>query len=653
MWRRSATILGSLGLHAALLGLLSAGAPAKPIEKAPPAHTGVKAVAALGASLARPVVAAGLRKRLVSEAREARAAGHLDLGAFLLAVNAVDAAEEGVPFDAPAAAARYRERVAAVKSALTKAPVERAVPTVFADFRYAGMPGGRMGDALLSGSGSCEPLSQLIAASLHDAGLGDEARLRYYGGVTSGASHLAAVVRVGGVERDLVAGTASRKGGRVFPASGLVDAYASAHHIDDDDPLRGPPAHHEGRAGDDDRNGLFADVPLTRSLTAGYPDNEDKFEGALPLYAERAVADPSSEVHAGDAPVDATPDDDIAKSCAVLLRLGELDPPTAAVAPTDAGDPMLVTLHRLPSRAQLERTASSVAELERAGAAVGKDPIRRLVALGCLAGLYDRAALDFSFARESDVAQRAVREARRAKREGSEIIRALGLATEAGRDARKRLIHDSSIGAWVVIRFEGGADVVELLAREAPEDSFIAIQLATALIVNPASRQRGVSFTAGLPLDSQIAVMQELAHAHDDARPWSGTYAPDLTTFGESPEAKELALTYSVLRPVAWRLWEVPRPVGETMKALLDDAKKKGLSEKRTRAIVSYFVQNALWLYSRRDDAPRLLGELDQALVDNGLGPLLQFDDVKPYPADARTIAAALDTFAKETGRKR
>lgn len=646
---RAAAVVASTLVHAAIFAGLGLSLPDAPRARLVEARAGAGTMLSLAGDLARPVVADARRARLISAAREARRDGTLALGSFLLAANAIDAAEEGTPFDAARAARLYEERLAALREALAHARPELAVPKVFGDLRYAGMPGGRVGDTLLSGSGSCEPLGQLVAASLHDAGLGDEVHLRYYGGLSSGVSHLTAVLRSGGVERDLVAGTRSARGGKDFPASELVEAYARAHGL----AATPPPSPSPSDRPADDREGLFADTPPTRTMTAGYPSNDDVFEGALPLYAARAIAEPVAATRVEAGATAEAPDQSFAESCAVLLRFGELDPPSATAEIDGAGNAMAVTLHHVPTRSELERTATNVAELERAAASVKSAPVRRLVALGCLAGLYDRAALEFSFAREPAVATRAVLEARRVKKEGADLVRSLGLADDAGRDARKELVRDASIGAWVLLYFDRGEDAVERLVRETPDDSFVAVELATALIVNPASRVRGVALAAGLPLDTQILVMQELAHAHDNARPWSGTYDPDLATFGDSDGAKKFALTYRVLRPVAWRLWEVPAPPKDTIAALLADAKKKGLDPATTHAILAYFVQNALWLYARRDEASRLFGELDRGLVDNGLGSLLDFDDVKPYPADARVIRAALDAYALQAGRAR
>ena len=656
---RTAGALFSLVLHGSLvLGLALAFPEPESLEVA---RAGLSAVRTVADTLARPLRAQAQRSRLVEDARVSRRGGTLQLGAFLLAANQIDAEEEGTPFDLESAAERYRVRVASLRKALQTEPIDRAVPVVFGDLRYAGLPGGRVGDLLLAGSGSCEPLSQLVASALYDAGVGDVARLRHYGGLDAGVSHLAPVATVGGVERDLSAGRPSARGGRAFAASELVEAYARAHDLGGDGASPVASTHLSSSASDgghangggEETSALFGAIVKTRTMSSGYPPNDDRFEGSLPLYSDRAIAEAHDDDNASrgakngsrDPPPDG--DADLARTCSFLLRVGELDPPRATALIGDRDEPIELTLHRVPSREGLERTAGLIAEVERARSRVESDPIQRVVALGCLVGLYDRASLEFSLSREADVARRAVLEAKKARAEGAAVIASLKLASDSGKGGRARLLEQSSLGSWVLLYLDGGADVVLRLAAEAGDDSFATVGFVAALIVDPLTRARGLALAASKPLDAQIAIMQELAHAQDNARPWSATYDPELSSEGQSEAVASFVATYGVLRPIAWRLWEAPVPPGEAIGAILEQAKRADLPEKTTRILVAYYVQNEIWFYGRRDDGQRILAELDAAVVAHGFPPLLEFDDIKPLPADATAIRSSLSTYAK------
>jgi hypothetical protein len=116
------------------------------------------------------------------------------LGEFLLAAQALDDREQHRPFDLSKARRLYAARLETLRLALGRLPMRDAIAHSFADVRYHGRPVGRIGDVLVEGGGSCEPLSQLLAAIVHDSGDPAGAALRFYGGESdTGATHLAPI----------------------------------------------------------------------------------------------------------------------------------------------------------------------------------------------------------------------------------------------------------------------------------------------------------------------------------------------------------------------------------------------------------------------------------------------------------------------------
>ncbi len=89
-----------------------------------------------------------------------------------------------------------------------------------------------MASALVDGGGSCEQISQVVAAAVHDAGRRQEIALRYYGGVMEdGVSHITPVALEGGAEHDLMTGLPVHPGGVRIEAEELVEVYARAHGL--------------------------------------------------------------------------------------------------------------------------------------------------------------------------------------------------------------------------------------------------------------------------------------------------------------------------------------------------------------------------------------------------------------------------------------
>src|SRR5262249_33594777 len=134
-----------------------------------PAGTLAATVLGRAAAPTRRVEADAQRRVPVARARRAIREGRLELGAFVLAANAIDARARDRPVDEATARDLYERRVAALRDELAERDLGAAVPRVFADLRYFGRPGGLMADALVEGGGSCEPLAHLVVAAAYDA----------------------------------------------------------------------------------------------------------------------------------------------------------------------------------------------------------------------------------------------------------------------------------------------------------------------------------------------------------------------------------------------------------------------------------------------------------------------------------------------------
>ena len=634
---RFSALSGSLAAHALLcvIGLAVVPMPKEPlalIEGKPAAFVRDRA-----AKTARPMAAQRARRELVLHARELRAKGDLRLGAFFLAANAIDAAEEGATFDLDRASVLYQERLGDLVRALKRHPPEDAVPTVFGDLAYAGLPGGRMGDTLISGSGSCEPLSHLIVATLYDAGR-REVGFRYYGGVSAGVTHLAPVFPSKDGERDLVAGTPSMAGGTSFGADEIIDAYARAHGLDGE-AKASPTGPSSSGGGGDDGGGLFKGIATaTRSMTAGYPSNPDRFAGALPLYAGRAVSAPLLPGEKADEQASLP---DYSANCAFLVKPGELDPPHAVAV--SGGDGVSVDLYRVPSDEELDRISAYVAQIEGAKTRPGASRDERVVLDGCLAALYDRASIEFSLAGERAVATRAALEAGQARRDGGDILRALAAEPDGGAASLRSIAKAYGRDAWVLLFLPNGDAPTLQLAASAGGYTFDGVTFMTALLVNAGTREQALRIADTLDLDRQIEIMHELAHAHDNARPWSAAYEleqPEGSTYESA-----FFRAYQVFMPMSWRLWEAMLPETDTLDALAREAERKHLDPKTTRALIGYYVRNVIWIYSARPNAGEVMFHLDTWLQDHGMGSLLAFNEMKPTPVDNDHIKRSLDDY--------
>ncbi len=309
--------------------------------------------------------------------------------------------------DRARAGALYAARLGDLRLAAAKEPLRAAVPEVFGDLHYYGRAGGRVGDALIEGGGSCEPLAQLLAAALFDAGRAEGAWLRYYGGAGA-IPHLTPVLIDGKEEIDLLSGRAALPGGARFAADELVEIYARAHDLAPRTlAAEGAPG---GGAGGDDAPAQAAPA----SMAEGYPPNGDRYPGTAPLYAGRAV------LEAGRSPPPKK--EDARRGSGRRLRV--LRPARSARSSHGHGgegaETSAIELRRVPDPEQIDRVFARIAAVEQTLAwpvtprlvdapPTAVEQADRLMALACLTALYDRASVDLTLARAAEIARASLR----------------------------------------------------------------------------------------------------------------------------------------------------------------------------------------------------------------------------------------------------
>jgi hypothetical protein len=576
-------ILGSLAVHAVVLGSCAARSNLR-VASTPPAVTvGVRRAAAeVGERAVRAQRIRLARILLVERARRARAAGVLELGDFLLETSRLDAEEMGRELDIIGARAAYRERTRALRGVLEKLDLRHAVAEVFGDLRYFGRPGGLVADALVERGGSCEPLAHLVAAALFDVGRGDQIELRFYGDVGGGVAHTTPVVRSASQAFDLMSGRPAVPGGAAIRPAELIEVYARARGLAS--PLAAPV-----RVGPVRNDDLVASSQP--SIAAGYPPNGDRYPGALPLFSARAIREPSQD---GDAEAALVRDArDHARDCAFQLRMAVLHPMTIALEtdPTTIIEPTRV---RLPS--ELERVAALLGAAEDLVAAADSDEADRLMAFACLKGLGQRAAIDFTLAGEHALSAEAERKARRA----ADLGRAAMAAADTAHGSRltTRLSERYAGATWLLLVLDGGERVVTELVRSAEEGDWGKVNALAGLVVASHTRRSAFELLRGMPRRDQVDVMHEVFHAHDHLRPWASVFELDDETAADS--RFDFPRAYRVFRGVAWRLWEGNRSIEETSAALAREAQAAGLDPEWEAVFFEYYGRNALGLHAQR-----------------------------------------------------
>jgi hypothetical protein len=590
--------------HAALLGAPTIRARFAAHDEPAPLLLQRAGYAARTAALVKRATVAMDRRALIDRARAARREGRLALGEFLLDANALDAREQGADFDRERAGALYAARARDLAAAISRRSARAAVPEVFGDLHYYGRAGGRVGDALLEGGGSCEPLAQLLAAALFDAGHAAIVGLRYYG--SAGAiPHLTPVLADGKAEIDLLTGRPALPGGARFAADELVEIYARAHEV-------GPNTSAANGAGDAGASGDDAPAPAPASMAEGYPPNQDRYPGTTPLYAGRAVTEEGALAATSAGKMSAA---DQAVDCAFFVRLAVLDPPVIAI---EEGDPApSIELRRVPAAAQIDRTFARIAAVEQtlARPAAPAPPLDlegadRLMAFACLTALYDGAAMDLALTRAPEIARASVVKRNQAADAGAKLLASIDWATPVGAAISRRLAERYAGRIWLLLVLAGGDTPV--LASLADRDDWGRVNALAALMMRPATRARALALAEKLPRRQQIEVLHEVFHAHDNLRPWSSNYALDPRGDGEIPRA------YRVFRGVAWGLWEGARSPDEVLSNLRRDAAREHLDATWEAAFIAYFAQNGLNLHQLRADRAAFSRSLGRWLRDHG-----------------------------------
>jgi len=607
--RTPLVLLASLLGHGALVGglLLLSGARRPSAEAIPSPGRFGALVCPRARAATSPVTLLEARRKLVEDARASLRAGALALGEFILQANALDAEERRRPIDLAGARALYRARLEALRTKLRDEPLRRAVPEVFEDIRYYGRPGGLMADALVDKGGSCEQVSHLVAAAAYDAGRQAEIALRFYGEGSSGATHLAAIAlsapaKGAGTkepdESDLLSGRAALRTGIRFPASDLVEAYARAHG------LAPPLASAVGRAPPDPPGGGDgcdgADAP---SMTAGYPPNRDRYPGALPMYAARAVEDLADPDETNESRADSTP----ARDCAYFLRMAVLSPPSIEALPGLQVEP-----RRVPGSSELSRRAALLSTAEDLSRS--EDPADRLMGLACVAAMGDRAAVDFTLAGERRLAAEAEEKSRRASEAGRAMIERTSWSGGEWAGLRVRLSAEYAGRTWLLLALPGGDRMVMDIVKEAREEDWGQVNALAGLVVYPFTRPRALSMLATMSRREQVDVMHEVFHAHDDLRPWAPNFRLDEQ--GAGPPDAEFVRAYRVFRGLAWRLWEGQRPVPEVLAALSVETRAARLDEAWSAVFIEYYGRSVLGLAQMRAGGMSVVHALRDAVAD-------------------------------------
>jgi hypothetical protein len=658
--RATATLLVSLLGHALVFSIGLSAAREEEAEARWPAMAPGPVIAAGAAVVERAARLDRARRALVDEARADLKNGKLALGRFLLRANRIDAEALGQEIDFDEAEARFEARLRALREALERDDVRHAVPAVFGDLRYVGQPGGFMGSALLEEAGSCEQVAELVVAAVFDAGRPGEIALRHYGRpMDDGVAHVTPVALRGADELDLMTGRPAIPGGMRVQASELVEIYARAHGLAPELTSAGGSA--GTGVGTGTRAGAGAGAatgtgtaaaperperagPSRPTLARGFPPNNDRYPGALPLYAARALREPTDDP---EEPFDAETAKDQALNCAYFLRMAMLSPPLVEVQTSLTGHASGVAMepYRIPKPVRLEREAMLLSAAESLAESESSNDADRIMGWACVAALGESAAVDFTLAGERRFAEAAIEKHRRAREEGRKALASIRWSSEEGQRIAARLSQDFGGRTWILLALEGGDDVVFGLIQKAHREDWGRVSSLAALALWPGSRSRALGLIETLPARDQVEVMHEIFHAHDHMRPWATNF-----DFGdEEPGAPGAAFrkVYRVFRGAAWRLWEGHREVGEIFAALRSEASRAGISDAWEAALIEYCGRNALGLYSQRAKGMDLVRALKKAVEESGHPSLAtlrrQIDHIESQGLlDARTLADAM-----------
>ena len=513
--------LASAGLHAAPVLGKAAYARLSTLDAPVEARLGSSGVEAalrardvaryLGIQSVDDVSAA--RAALVERARAARRSDRLELGRFLIHAATLDAFERGIPTEPRRAERAYEQRAARLAYELATGRGNGIVPlvsAVFGDLDYHGT-GGSISDVLLTGGGSCEGLTHLLAAALHDSELSRYAYVRTWGGGPVG--HLAPVYRVGGEGTDLLSGS-TPIGGVELRADELVEVYARHHGLAP--ALDGPSS-----AG----VGTSVERP---TLARGYPPNADAYGGSVPLFAERAIA--SVRVERGDE----VPVEDRARIAAASLDRvvglsddAQRDLSTCGVRSIVARpsrfhawlDPAPIELEAEPIELDVEPALplSTISALLRDAARLERRPpaagVRGVAEAACLHETYRIAARHLAFARRPQLSLEASRRAR-ASRELAEQRTAEIAWTDELREELFGLVYADSIAAIPAVadRLLEGAALTKLEAALPFESRWSDV--VVALLDEPHAQARALTLVEAAPIRTRMSLAAVIAALH-------------------------------------------------------------------------------------------------------------------------------------------
>ena len=339
-------------------------------------------------------------------------------------------------------------------------------------------------------------------------------------------------------------------------------------------------------------------------MASGYPPNDDRFPGATPLYAGRAVQAPAA---AGAAPA-VTPGVDVA-DCAFFVRVAALDSSGAGRRRAGRG-----LRGRTAARAHRRADGAAFALIQAAEQSIAAprvDPAEQLMGLACLAALYDTAAVGLTLASEGALAQVAAERGHAAAASGEALLGGVDWSDPAGRKLLLRLAERYAGRNWLLLLLHGGDAPVLRLAESATKDDWGRINALAALLVAPATRAAALALVEGLPRRQQIEVMHEVFHAHDHLavvlelrarRRRRGRFRPGLP-----------GLPRAGLGALGGR-----RPADEALAALDRDASRERLGHGWEATLLKYYGRNALELHRHRADGAVVAGVLERWLREHG-----------------------------------
>ncbi len=380
------------------------------------------------------------RAELVGTARKQLEEGKLELGRFILKANEIDSYEEGVNFDAKKAGVAYEKYLADLAYGISsgKRP-QKSLSDTLKGLSYFGVPGGRMGDAINEGGGSCVQLSHLAASLMYDAGYKDRTHIRLYGPGDNGVGHMAPVFQENLREYDLVSGVLSNMSGTRIAPSDLVEAYARAHGL-------APPLLEETGRLAKGANGM---LPEGRPDGFSYPAAKGKASVDAPLFSSNAVR----EFNPDFKPSGKESRKGLRNTTFVMLRQVSgrfINPTSAGLLPS--GTPQdTVRVHREAGDGDRLKSVSDLIEdaLGILASPEGGKPRVKTALLGQLAALYFEAGWELALLGRHSIAETVKKQCGRMREMGKDSI--AKLTQEDAKDPPWEVVYLGRDGQQMVI----------------------------------------------------------------------------------------------------------------------------------------------------------------------------------------------------------